>query len=144
MVFHPKKRFIRPNFRQKSRKITNLRRFFKKCPKLVVYDPSGWVVFDQFLRFFSKNHVDAQTAKWCAHVIRCDNDRLIKQTMFDEAQNSRVGMKGVSSVLDQFLKITRTHDFEDADVYRACIARNLFYELDERGVLFAAQHVEIE
>ena len=90
------------------------------------------------------NFVDAQTAKWCAHVIRCDNDRLIKQTMFDEAQNSRVGMKGVSSVLDQFLKITRTHDFEDADVYRACIARNLFYELDERGVLFAAQHVEIE
>ena len=33
---------------------------------------------------------------------------------------------------------------QNADVYRACIARNLFYKLDERVVLFAAQHVEIE
>ena len=90
------------------------------------------------------NFADAQKAKWCAHVIRCDNDRVVKQTMFDESQNSREGMKGMTSVLDQFLKITREHDMEDGQVYRACIDRNLFCELDTRGVIFASQHDEIE
>ena len=85
---------------------------------------------------------DAQRAKWVAHVVRCDNDRLIKQTMFETTQRTREGR--TTSILDQFLKQTRSHDINDSTVYKACIDRNLFCELDERGVVFASRQVEIE
>ena len=62
------------------------------------------------------NFVDFQRAKWVSHVVRTDNDRLIKQTMFEVSQSTRAGK--TTSVLDQFLKETRNYDFEDSAVYR--------------------------
>ena len=88
--------------------------------------------------------VDEQNAKWCAHVVRCDNDMMVKQTMFEESQTSRLGTSGVTSILDKFLKMTRAHHMEDTDVYKACIARDLFFELEERGFVLTSQHIEIE
>ena len=85
---------------------------------------------------------DAQRAKWVAHVVRCDNDRMIKQTMFETSQRTRTGR--TTSILDQFLKQTRTYDISDADVYKACVNRELFSELDDRGVLFASKQRDIE
>ena len=86
--------------------------------------------------------VDAQRAKWVAHVVRCDNDRLVKQTMFEVTQRTRQG--NTTSILDQFLKQTRTYDMSDSTVYKACIDRNLFSELDDRGIVFASAQREIE
>ena len=83
------------------------------------------------------NFVDLQRAKWVSHVVRTDNDRLIKQTMFENTQNSREGR--TTSVLDQFLKETRNYDFGDSEVYKACIERDLFSKLRDRGVLFATR-----
>ena len=83
------------------------------------------------------NFVDFQRAKWVSHVVRTDNDRLIKQSMFEQTQNSREGR--TVSVLDQFLKETRNYDFEDSEVYRACIDRDLFWKLRDRGVVFATR-----
>ena len=86
--------------------------------------------------------VDAQRAKWVAHVVRCDNDRLVKQTMFEVTQRTRQG--NTTSILDQFLKQTRNYDMSDSTVYKACIDRNLFSELDDRGIVFASKQREIE
>ena len=62
--------------------------------------------------------------------------------MFETTQRTREGR--TTSILDQFLKQTRSHDINDSTVYKACIDRNLFCELDERGVVFASRQVEIE
>lgn len=83
------------------------------------------------------NFVDFQRAKWIAHVVRTDNDRLIKQTMFEVSQSTRAGK--TTSVLDQFLRETRDYDFQDSAVYKACIDRELFRELRDRGVIFASR-----
>lgn len=88
------------------------------------------------------NFVDSQRASWIAHCVRTDNDRMIKTTMFDESQNTRRGY--TVSVLDQLLSETRNYDMEDSEVYKACILRNLFCELDNRGVVFAEKHFKIE
>jgi len=69
---------------------------------------------------------------------------MIKQTMFEESQTTRVGTTGVTSILDKFLKMTRAHHMEDTDVYKACITRDLFFELEERGLVLTSQHIEIE
>ena len=86
--------------------------------------------------------VDSQRAKWIAHVVRCDNDRLVKQTMFQTTQLTREGR--TTSILDQFLKQTRNYEINDSTVFKACINRNLFTELDDRGILFASKQCEIE
>ena len=85
---------------------------------------------------------DSQRAKWIAHVVRCDNDRLVKQTMFEVTQRTREGR--TTSTLDQFLKQTRNYDISDSTVFKACINRNLFSELDDRGIVFASKQCEIE
>jgi hypothetical protein len=74
--------------------------------------------------------------------VRSDNDRMIKKTMFEETQKSRVGR--TVSILDDFLKETRGHDCTDTEVYKACISRELFSLLDERGVLFASKQNKTE
>ena len=79
--------------------------------------------------------VDSQRAKWIAHVIRYDNDRMAKQTMFELSQFSRVGR--TSSVLDQFLNQTREYDLTDDAVFKACVERDLFSLLRDQGVVFA-------
>ena len=83
------------------------------------------------------NFIDFQRAKWISHVVRTDNDRLIKQTMFESTQRTREGR--TVSVLDQFLKETRNYDFEDSVVYKACVERDLFCKLRDRGVIFATR-----
>jgi len=88
------------------------------------------------------NYVDSQRASWVAHCVRADNDRMIKTTMFDESQNTRKGY--TSSILDQFLSETRRYDMEDREVYKSCISRNLFCELENRGVIFTEKHYKIE
>ena len=85
---------------------------------------------------------DSQRAKWIAHVVRCDNDRLVKQTMFEVTQRTREGR--TTSTLDQFLKQTRNYDISDSTVFKACINRNLFGELDDRSIVFASKQYEIE
>ena len=79
--------------------------------------------------------VDAQRAKWIAHVVRYDNDRMVKQSMFEVTQFSRKGR--TSSILDQFLKETRKYDLCDDIVYKACVDRELFSLLEDHGIVFA-------
>ena len=79
--------------------------------------------------------VDSQRAKWIAHVVRYDNDRMAKQTMFESSQFSRVGR--TSSILDQLLKETRKYDLSDDEIYKACVDRELFDLLEDRGIIFA-------
>ena len=81
--------------------------------------------------------VDSQRAKWIAHVIRYDNDRMAKQTMFEVSQFSRTGR--TSSILDELLKETRRYDLSDDVVYKACVNRELFSLLEDRGVVFASR-----
>ena len=88
------------------------------------------------------NFVDSQRASWVAHCVRAENDRMIKTTMFDESQNTRKGH--TSSTLDQLLSETRRYDMEDRDVYKSCLMRNLFCELENRGVIFTEKHYKIE
>ena len=84
------------------------------------------------------NFVDSQRAKWIAHVVRYDNDRMAKQTMFEVSQFSRIGR--TTSILDQFLKETREYDLTDDAVFKACVNRNLFDLLRDQGVVFALRH----
>ena len=86
--------------------------------------------------------IDSQRAKWIAHTVRCDNDRIVKRSMFEETQKSRKGR--TVSILDQFLKQTRSHDCIDSEVYKASISRELFSLLDDRGLLFASKQNKIE
>ena len=81
--------------------------------------------------------VDSQRAKWISHVIRYDNDRMAKQSMFEISQITRKGR--TTSILDQFLKETRGYDLSDDDVYKACVNRELFDLLRDRGVVFASR-----
>ena len=81
--------------------------------------------------------VDSQRAKWIAHVMRYDNDRMAKQTMFEVSQFSRIGR--TTSILDQFLKETRRYDLTDDVVFKACVNRELFSLLEDRGVVFASR-----
>jgi len=78
---------------------------------------------------------DSQRAKWISHVIRYDNDRMAKQSMFELSQFSRIGR--TSSILDQFLKETRNYDLSDDVVFKACVNRELFSLLRDQGVIFA-------
>ena len=68
--------------------------------------------------------VESQRAKWIAHVVRYDNDRMAKQTMFEVSQFSRTGR--TSSILDELLRETRKYDLSDDVVYKACVNRELF------------------
>ena len=70
-------------------------------------------------------------------MIRTDNDRLIKQTMFESTQRTKEGR--TVSGLDQFSKETRNYDFEDSVVYKAGVGRDLFCKLRYRGVIFATR-----
>ena len=81
------------------------------------------------------NFVDSQRAKWISHVIRYDNDRMAKQSMFELSQFSRIGR--TSSILDQFLKETRKYDLSDDTVFKSCVNRELFSLLRDQGVIFA-------
>ena len=81
--------------------------------------------------------VASQRAKWISHVIRYDNDRMAKQSMFEVSQFTRKGR--TTSILDQFLKETRSYDLDDNDVFKACVDRELFDLLDDRGVVFASR-----
>ena len=79
----------------------------------------------------------SQRAKWIAHVIRYDNDRMAKQSMFEVSQFTRKGR--TTSILDQFLKETRSYDLSDSEVFKACVDKKLFDLLNDRGVVFASR-----
>ena len=85
------------------------------------------------------DYVDRQRLKWVAHVVRAGNDRMIKQSMFEESQISRVGTQGVKSILDESLKITRNCGMEDNVFWKSCNDRTLFAELENRGVMLASK-----
>ena len=81
--------------------------------------------------------VDSQRAKWIGHVVRYDNDRMAKQTMFEVTQASPKGR--TSSILDQFLRETRNYDLSDDIVYKACVDKELFSLLEDHGIVFAVR-----
>ena len=117
--------------RKWTKSVTTTRGFIKKTK---IYEISRT---DTVLNF-----VDSQRASWVAHCVRAENDRMIKTTMFDESQNTRKGH--TSSTLDQLLSETRRYDMEDRDVYKSCVMRNLFCELENRGVIFTKKHYKIK
>ena len=83
--------------------------------------------------------VDSQKIKWVGHVVRRGNDKMIKQSMFEVSQSTRVGTRGVGSVLDDVLKMTRNADMDDNEVWKACIDRNLKRELENRGLILTSR-----
>ena len=83
--------------------------------------------------------VDSQKIKWVGHVVRRGNDKMIKQSMFEVSQSTRVGTRGVGSVLDDVLKMTRNADMDDNKVWKACIDRNLKRELENRGLILTSR-----
>ena len=84
------------------------------------------------------NFADFQKAKWMSHVIRKDNDSIVKQVLFEETQTSRKGR--TTSALDQLLEITRQHDMSDTEVYKKSISRDFLTSLDDRDVKFIPKH----
>ena len=84
------------------------------------------------------NFADFQRAKWFSHVIRKDNDAVVKQVLFEETQSTRKGR--TTSALDQLLEVTRHHDMSDNEVYKSSVSRDFLTVLDDRDVKFIPKH----
>ena len=68
--------------------------------------------------------VDSQKIKWVGHVVRRGNDKMIKRSIFEASQTTRVGTRGTGSVLDDVLKMTRGTDLNDNQVWKECQNKN--------------------
>ena len=84
------------------------------------------------------NFSDFQRAKWIAHLVRKNNDSVVKQLLFEKSQTTRKGR--TTSILDQLLKVTRQHDMSDDLVYKTSVSREFVGELRDRDFEFIPRH----
>ena len=93
--------------------------------------------YDWSLRYNDK--AVYRICKTGGHVVRRGNDKMIKRSMFEASQTTRVGTRGTGSVLDDVLKMTRGTDLNDNQVWKECQNKNLMCELENRGLILTSR-----
>ena len=80
--------------------------------------------------------VECQRMNWIAHLVRRDNDVLVKQLLFEESQTTRAGTSGIPSFLDQFLRNTKSYEITNAQLFQFCRERKIKQEFKNREAVF--------